>query len=120
MALIELKTNPTPRDLKWFGLILLAFLGFVGGIVWLRTGSLAAPRVLWAIGAALAAVYYVVPPLRKPMFVGWSYLTYPIGWVVSHVLLSAIFFALITPMAVLFRWTGRDSLRLKRGERTSY
>ena len=111
MALIELKTNPTPRDLKWFGLILLAFLGFVGGIVWLRTGSLAAPRVLWAIGAALAAVYYVVPPLRKPMFVGWSYLTYPIGWVVSHVLLAVLFYGVFTPLGLVMRLFGYDPMR---------
>lgn len=111
MALIELKTNPTARDLKWFGLILLAFFGVVGGIVWLRSGSLAIPRIIWGAGVVLAAIYYAIPPARKPMFVGWSYLTYPIGFVVSHVLLAVLFFGVFTTVGLVMRLFGYDPMR---------
>ena len=111
MALIELKTNPTARDLKWFGLILLAFFGVVGGIVWLRSGSLAIPRIIWGAGVVRAAIYYAIPPARKPMFVGWSYLTYPIGFVVSHVLLAVLFFGVFTTVGLVMRLFGYDPMR---------
>lgn len=111
MALIDLKTNPSARELKWFGLILLAFFGVVGGLVWRGTGSLAVPRLIWTAAAILACTYYVVRPVRKPMYVGWSYLTYPLGWAVSHVLLAAVYFGLFTPVGLLMRLFGYDPLR---------
>lgn len=38
---------------------------------------------------------------------------YPIGWIVSRVVLGVLFFGLFTPVAVLFRCAGRDELALK-------
>ena len=52
MALIEIK-DPTPRDLRIFGLLMLAFLGLVGGVVWWRGGSPSVAYGLWGAGAAL-------------------------------------------------------------------
>ena len=40
MTLIEFRINPTAKDLKWFGLILLAFFALVGVLVWRATGAL--------------------------------------------------------------------------------
>ena len=110
MALIELRIHPTPRDLRWFGLILLAFWGLVGALVWRATGSLAWPRALWGGAAVLMVTYYAARPLRRPMYVGWSYLTYPIGWVVSHVLMATVYFGLFTAAGLLMRLVGYDPL----------
>jgi hypothetical protein len=110
MALIELRVNPTTRDLKWFGLILLALFGLVGVLVWRATGSLAWPRVIWGAAAVLSLAYYVAKPLRRPMYVGWSYLTYPIGWMVSHVLMGVVFFGLFTVAGALMRLFGYDPM----------
>ena len=110
MALIELRINPTARDLKWFGLILLAFFGVVGVLVWRATGSLAWPRLIWGAAAALSLAYYLAKPLRRPLYIGWSYVTYPIGWVVSHVLLAAVFFILFTTVGLLMRLFGYDPM----------
>ena len=35
---------------------------------------------------------------------------FPIGWVVSHALMAAIYYLVITPMAVAMRLLGRDPL----------
>jgi hypothetical protein len=110
MALIELRLDPSARDLKWFGLILLAFFGVVGVLVWRATGSLAWPRVIWLAAAALTLAYYVARPLRRPIYVGWSYTTYPIGWVVSHVLMAVVFFGVFTTVGLLMRLFRYDPL----------
>jgi hypothetical protein len=110
MALIELRVNPTAKDLKWFGLILLAFFGLVGVLVWRAAGSLAWPRLIWGAAALVSLTYYAVRPLRRPMFIGWSYLTYPIGWVVSHLLMAVIFFGLFTVAGLLMRAFGYDPM----------
>ena len=110
MALIELRINPTARDLKWFGLILLAFFGVVGVLVWRATDSLAWPQLIWGAAALVSLTYYLVQPLRRSMYVGWSYVTYPIGWVVSHVLMAIVFFGLFTVVGLLMRLLGYDPM----------
>ena len=54
--------------------------------------------------------YYAVKPLRRPMFVGWSYVTYPIGWVISHVLMATVYFVLFTAVGMLMRLFGYDPM----------
>lgn len=110
MALIELRVNPTARDLRWFGLILLAFFGVVGVLVWRATDSLVWPQRIWSAAALASLTYYLVPSLRRPMYVGWSYVTYPIGWVVSHVLMAIVFFGLFTIVGLLMRLLGYDPM----------
>ena len=110
MSLIELKTDATKKELAWFGLLLLAFLGIVGLLAWRATGTLTASRYIWGAGVALAVIYYAVPPLRKPMFLGWMYAAYPIGWVMSHVILAVIFYGVLTPVGRLMRLFGYDPM----------
>jgi hypothetical protein len=111
MSLIELRTDPSRKELAWFGLLLLAFLGLIGLLVWSATGTLGASRYIWGAGLVLAAFYYAVPALRKSMFLGWMYAAYPIGWVVSHVLLAIIFFGLLTPIGLVLRAVGYDPMQ---------
>src|SRR5262245_24512766 len=52
----------------------------------------------------------VRPQSVRVLFAAAMGLAAPIGWVVSRVLLGALFYVVITPVALLFRLAGRDSL----------
>jgi len=52
--------------------------------------------------------------LIRPIFVGLILLTFPIGWVVSHLLLGLIFYGLVTPIGLILRISGHDPLQLKK------
>jgi MFS family permease len=111
MSLIEIKTDPSRKDLAWFGVILFLALVWVGFVVARATHM---PSVTWYVAvaaAALAIVYYVVPPIRRPMYIGWMYAVYPIGYVVSHVLLGILYFGLLTPAGWLLRLFGHDPMQ---------
>ena len=41
-------------------------------------------------------------------------LAFPIGWTVSLLLLALVYYAVFTPIAVVFRLIGRDALVLRR------
>jgi len=43
-------------------------------------------------------------------------LAHVLGWVNSRVLLTALFFLVLTPMGLVLRLAGRDPLRLRRRE----
>ena len=52
----------------------------------------------------------VAPRANLPLYVGLTVLTYPIGYVVSHVVMGLVFFGMLTPLALIFRLIGRDVL----------
>ncbi|MGZ3419699.1 MAG: SxtJ family membrane protein [Polyangiales bacterium] len=80
------------------------------------------PMVTWpllAFGVASIALALVRPRALRPVFVALTWLTAPLGWVVSRVLLAVVFFLVLTPLA-LFRRRRGDALgvRLDRQART--
>ncbi len=112
--MLELRLKPSRRELGWFGLLLLAFFWLVAGIVLWTTSARGAAIGLGAAGAALAALYYGLRPLRLPLFRAWMRLVHPIGWVVSHLLMAAVYFFVVTPMGWALRAARVDPLERRR------
>ncbi len=111
MALIERNREPTPYELTVFGLLLAPFFGLVGALVLWRTGSWAAATVLWAAGLLMAAAYLRLPSARRPAYMAWMALLYPVGWAASHVLLALVYSGWGTPVGLLMRLFGCDPMR---------
>lgn len=110
MALIDVNNDPSPKDLRVFGLLLPLFFAVFGWAIGHRSGSETAASAVWAAGAGVVLVYLVQPRVRRSVFVGWSYLTYPIAWVVSHVILGAVYFLVVTPIGLLVRRLREDPI----------
>lgn len=111
MAVIEINRNPTARELRAFGVGLLAFVCVAGGVAYWRTGHAQAPAYVWGVGAVLVSAYFLVPRLRRPIYLAWTYAMFPIGWLVSHLVLAAVFYLVVTPIGVVMRLLGRDPLQ---------
>jgi hypothetical protein len=62
---------------------------------------------------ALHVLNMTVPQMYKPVAVVWLGLSDLLGSVVSRVLLSTVFFAVVTPIGIFRRLVGRDSLKLR-------
>ena len=90
MALIEINLNPSRNDLKYFGLIMLALFALLGGIVQWSSGPVIISSILWGFGAGFSVIYYLVRPLRLPLYRGWMKLIYPVGWTLSHLFFGVI------------------------------
>lgn len=111
MALIEINKNPSRNELNLFGLLFLAFFGIIGLVVWRWTDSLDVPKILWGAAAAITVVYYLVPPFRRLLYLGWMYLAFPIGWTISHTILAAVYYLLIAPFGRVVGLVGRDPMK---------
>ncbi len=110
MALITLNKNPSKKELRWFGVMFAVFCGLFGLIVWQVWGRPGIARWMWIISGGIAAIYCLMPPLRKPMYLGWLYAAYPIGWTVSHLLMGAIYYLILTPIGLIMRAVGYDPM----------
>ncbi len=112
MSLIEIDWNPGRRQLRVFGLSALAASVVLAGAFVLLWGL----AIVWAIiaiaiGAAILLCSLVSPRAARIVYIVLSAVGLPIGIVVSFVMLAAFYFLLLTPLALLFRLTGRDALR---------
>lgn len=97
------------------------------GIVLLAVAAWSAYRgretAVWAfglVGVALVAAGLVVPPAARVFHVVWMRFAYAIGWVNSRMLLALIYYLVMTPMGLVQRLVGRDALRRRGPQSSSY
>jgi hypothetical protein len=110
MALIEINKNPSRKDLTVFGVLLLLFVGIVGSLLRFKWDAPAAATAAWACGALLVAAYFAIRPMQRPLYLGWMYAAMPIGMTVSFLLLAIIYYLVFTPIGLLLRLFGHDSM----------
>ena len=111
MALVQLNRNPSRKDLRWFGLLFGAFFGLLGALAWRRHGFGLAAEILLGVAVVVPIAYYAFPPLRRPIYVGWITLVYPVGLAVSFTVMALVYFAVITPVGLALRLAGRDPMQ---------
>ncbi len=111
MGLIEIDRNPSRRTLNQFGFIWLGFLTLFGALAWYKTGGLMPAAVLWVLAIIVPIIGWAVPAFMRLVFLGLSYAAFPIGWVVSHVVLALVFFLVFTPIGLVMRLVGYDPMK---------
>jgi len=123
IAMIEIRKDLSPRELKYFGLGLGLLIAVV--VPWLLSRTSFAPAgysPAWGIlGLLMAALGWLWPEALRRIYLVWSYATLPIAWVVSHAILALIFYGLFTSVALLMRLFRYDPLaRRFEKQRASY
>jgi hypothetical protein len=115
----ELPLNPTPRMLRQFSAAWLVFFLAAGLHRAFLRGQPTAGCVLCVL--CLLGVAGLLKPRRvRWLFVGASVVAFPIGWVVTQAVLAILFYLVLTPVGLWFRWRGRDPLQLRpKGDRPS-
>ncbi len=119
MAMIELNLNPPPKTLRTFGLIGVVGFGLIGAMFFWQFGlgklpSADAARitayVLWALGAYCGLFAAVAPLAIKPIYVILTIVTFPIGFVVSCLVMAIVYYLVLTPVGLVFKLIGRDCM----------
>jgi len=120
MKFSDLPLKPTPRALRQFATgWLILFLGLAA-----RQGSTrghTTARCVLVVMALIGIAGLLRPASVRWLFVGATVVTFPFGWVVTQAVLALMFYLVLTPVALLYRWRGRDALQLRRrAEQSSF
>ena len=128
--LLDLNLDPDERVLRQFGFIALIGFGLLAICAWFETWmfafGLGSVRVAVACGlgglALLAALLSLLhPKANRALYVALAVLAYPIGFVMSYLIMALLFFAVFAPIGALLRIAGRDPLqRAWRSDQSSY
>ena len=110
---IELPSN------RKFGCFCMFIFG-VGGIYFYDGVMTFILYFLSALFGVTLLITVIKPTLLLPFNRGWMRIGYLIGRVISPIVLGAIFYFLITPVALIFKISGRDELRLRLSKAQSH
>jgi hypothetical protein len=67
--------------------------------------------IFFASGILIITV--LVPSLLRPVTIVWFVFSKALGWVTSRIILFVIFWILVTPVGLIRKSLGKDSLRLR-------
>ena len=106
LKIISRWLSSTPEQAKDTGMamvLICLLLGYFGKF----------PKFL-PLSIALLLLTMACPKVFKPLAGLWFGLSHQMGQVVSKIVLTLAFFLIVTPIGVIRRWTGADSLQLKK------
>ena len=108
--MIEINRNPSPRDLRIFSLGLIVFCAAIAVVLHVRHAQTVAAAAVSVTGMLLGIVCWSVPSVARRLYVAWMLAFFPVGWIVSHVVLLIVFYAVLTPIGLLLRLCRHDPL----------
>jgi hypothetical protein len=86
----------------------------------LLLGQLATKREAYAVASGVALlVAMTAPVLLRPLAMVWFGFSHVLGAVMSRVLMTVVFFGVVTPIGIVRRWLGGDSLQVRSFRRGS-
>ena len=114
MSLVEINWHPGRKELRGFGIAALVAGALISVLLYALKGlAIQWIVAIFAAGCAIFLSSLVSLKLTKAIYLGLILVTLPIGLVVSFLLLAAFYFLLISPLSLVFRLIGRDSLHRK-------
>ena len=89
------------------GVILLIIAGF---LFWKEKESF---QIILTVGTILFVLGILVPAILKPIYWTWMIFATILGWIMTRVILSLLFYIIITPIGLIPRFFGKQFLELK-------
>jgi len=120
MNFSDIPRNPDNRMLRQFAGLWILFFGGIALSQYSRSHNTTAAIVIGALAFCVGVPGLFLPRLLKPIFVGWMILAFPIGWLVSRMILLLLYFGMFAPVGFVLRVLGHDPLRMKKPDVESY
>ncbi len=107
------------KDLRKFGLTVGVVLILIAALLfWKQKPSF---LYFFPVGLFLVLAGVFTPALLRPLNKGWMILALILGWVMTRVILSVLYYIILTPTGIIARITGKHFLDLKIDKsKTSY
>src|SRR5919202_384819 len=112
---------PPARTLRQFAGLWLLFCTGLACSRLVRHGPTAGAAACALLAVTVGPLGLWRPAAVRPVYVGLMVLTFPLGWVVSRLVLACLWYGVFTPLGLALRLAGRDPLRLRASpDRTTY
>ena len=98
-------------DLRKFGITIGIILLIIAGFLfWKEKESF---QILLTFGVTLCILGIAIPFILKPIYWVWMIFATILGWIMTRVILSLLFYIIFTPIGLIPRFFGKQFLELK-------
>ena len=98
-------------DLRKFGITIGVILLIIAGFLfWKEKESF---QIFLAIGITLFLTAITIPFILKPVYWIWMFFATILGWIMTRVILSLLFYIIFTPIGLILRFFGKQFLELR-------
>lgn len=99
------------KEWRQFGFAVAAILAGIATIQLIKSNPM--HRYFYAAGGVFLFAGWLAPVLLKPVFILFSYLGLVLGWIMTRIILSVLFYSVLTPMSLISRLFGKRFLVLR-------
>ena len=104
--------NASKKDLRSFGFMIgIFFLIIAGFLIYKNKESF---QIFLYIAGSFIGLGLLIPTSLKPIYIFWMAFSAILGWIMTRLILSLLFYVIITPIGVLLKIIGKDLLELKK------
>tara|TARA_B100001175_G_C19213214_1_gene496902 strand:+ start:135 stop:548 length:414 start_codon:yes stop_codon:yes gene_type:complete len=100
------------KNLRNFGVIIGIILLIVAGFLFYREKE--SFQTFLYIAGVFIGLALILPSMLKPIYIVWMTFAVILGWFMTRVILSLLFYVIITPIGLVLRIFGKDFLELKK------
>tara|TARA_B100000579_G_scaffold131039_1_gene105746 strand:+ start:1642 stop:2064 length:423 start_codon:yes stop_codon:yes gene_type:complete len=112
----KVKTNK--KDIRNFAFIIGLILFSIAVFLFFKDKELY--EVFLYISGFFMFTGVLLPVILKPIYLLWMIFAIILGWIMTRVILSILFYIIITPIGLITRLLGEDFLSLKKIKADSY
>ena len=118
MSIDKSKFN-NKTEFRNFAIGLAVILTVISAVQWYL--QVAVYSYLLGAAGVILVVGLLTPVVIKPVFILFSYIGFGLGWVMTRVILSLLFYLVFTPIGMILKLTGKKLLDTSfRAQRESY
>ena len=98
-------------DLRKFGITIGVILLIIAGFLfWKEKESF---QILLTFGVTFCILGIAIPFILKPIYWVWMIFATILGWIMTRVILSLLFYIIVTPIGLIPRFFGKQFLELR-------
>ena len=98
-------------DLRKFGITIGVILLIIAGFLfWKEKESF---QILLTFGVTFCILGIAIPFILKPIYWVWMIFATILGWIMTRVILSLLFYIIFTPIGLILRFFGKQFLELR-------
>ena len=99
------------RELRQFGMTIGLVLGLLGS--WFLWRNKEGGSLLLITATLFLSLGFIMPRLLKPLQKLWMTLAVLLGWLMTRIILTILFYLVVTPIGLLAKVSGKDFLNRK-------
>lgn len=100
------------KDLRSFGVMIGAIFLLIA--VFSSYKDKESFRIFLYIAGSFIGLGLLIPILLKPLYIIWMTFAAILGWIMTRLILTLLFYVIITPIGIMLKVIGKDVLEIKK------